>query len=396
MGYFPQKPGWEGYVPLGGPLAILEPCWVAAQGRTLGVTTQEFLWPQLVPQEFLGGTALGKARNPQAVYTSLEGFAKGFLEAAAICGPGIFPCRDSSLVPYSPSQWHQERSLTTIARRGLMRHPVVHAALEAAPSHASLHDLLAHVEKVLRVDTRQEWVKAAADLQGLQLESLEKSHLLDLRARFQGLATKLRHKYTDQEMKNQFLQVCLRRPGTPESFINFMLDDMADVGTWEELWERLQKEEKLANLHRDLRRQGLPARKAPPAYPPRLNLMQARNQVESEAIDSDSEYDDPAWDGLGDEVTDSGGTPALFHIATGVPAGQTGPGAENTIRDIRSACHTCSGPGHHAAVCPHWDKDTDRVWMPRARARFLHRNARSYVTLQGRVRATGQTGPEKL
>ena len=214
MGHFPQKPGWESYIPLGGPLAVLEPCWVAAQGRTLGATAQEFLWPQLVPQA--DGTDLGKTRNPQALYTSLEGFAKGFMEAAALCGPGVFPSRDVSLVAYSASQWHQERSLTAIARRGLMRHPAVHAALEAAPSPSSLRDLLAHAEKVLRVDTRQDWITAAAGMQALQMESLEKKHLLDLRAQFQTLAIKLRHTYSDAELRNQFLQVCLRlsaRPG---------------------------------------------------------------------------------------------------------------------------------------------------------------------------------------
>jgi len=173
-----------------------------------------------------------------------------------------------------------------------------------------------------------------------------------------------------------------------------MLDDLADVPTWEELWERLHREEKLASLHRDLRRQSLTARKVTPQ--PRLNLMQVMNQVEGEAIDSDSDDDAPEWEGLGDAVTNLDGTPALFHMATKTPERRTGLGEEDTIRDLRSACHTCSGPGHHAAVCPHWDKDTDRVWMPRARARFLHRNARSYVTLQGRVRASGQTSPEKL
>ena len=397
LGYLPPTCGWGGHIPKEGALGILEPYWAARQGYTLGYAAQEGLWPQLVatatPAE------LGKSKNPHALFTSLEGFVKGFMSAAANAGPGLYPGRDNGTLPVH--EWHHEASLARIARRGLMRHPVVHAALESANEHSSLRDLFEDVEKALRLDTKQEWVRASAAMSTLQLTELSTTALLELRAKFQELALKLRHRSTDAELCQDFRRVLTRKPGTPESFVRFILDELSGCSTWEEQWDRLNKLEQTTTLGWDMRVPeggnpvGTPARRVLAAPPPRLHHIQSpMGEAEQAYVDL---YDEEGYV-TEEEVEEQ--MAACFHMA-GPPLAKGMrrplPPDAGVLGNLRGACHTCGGQGHFSSDCTAWNKETDEVTMPRARATAAFRLARGSLYQQGQMRANGQAlNPAKL
>ena len=265
---------------------------------------------------------------------------------------------------------------------------VVDAALESANDHETMRELFAHVEKVPHLDVDEEWVKAAVAVQALQLESLDEKYLVDLRAKFQKLAHKLRHKYTEADMRREFQHVCLRKPGTPHSFIRFILRDLASCSSWEELWEGIHKQVQEAILYRDVRRMGSPAWKVSLSPYSRKSLMKLMGQVEM-AVDEDWDSSEDENDGVDEEVDEQ---LACSHVAVPPPAGgmrrplpqDTGP-----LGNLLWACHTCGDQGHFFAECKALNKDTGEVTMPAARAKALFRAARCWLTLQDTLRADG-------
>ena len=91
---------------------------------------------------------------------------------------------------------------------------------------------------------------------------------------------------------------------------------------------------------------------------------------------------------------------ARFHMAAPSPArGMRRPLPQDTgpLGNLRGACHTCGGQGHFSSECTAWNKETDEVTMPRARATAAFRLARGSLYQQGQMRANGQAlNPAKL
>jgi len=361
--------GWRRYIPTGGPLAVLNAYWYAKKGKSLSGRTQEAMWPVLVEQ-LPEAKDLGRSGRPQAICTSLEGYAKVFMEVAASAGPAVDPpAGPTSWTPLE--EWHTEATLVLRAQRGLMGHPTLHEILEGHVA-TSVEDLFQYCEEALEIDENEKWTKASQQLQELYLKGCTVKDLLEYRRSFSKLAQILSPAMGESDLRNNFIQGCLRG-NAPTSWHQLFYDDFADEKTWNGLYTRLYKTasqaEKMVDVYKFRPRN--PATRTTPVVPPRLNHMDHTQGTyhQLEFLEKEDAYDE---DNEMDELM-------CNHLAL------TG---KSYLDVLREACFICSQTGHSAADCP--TKDAPEQQLSTEMAKTLNWAARQYTRHQDRQRATGQ------
>ena len=142
--------GWERHIPTGGPLPVLESFWVARKGRSLSSKAQASMWPVLY-DKLPEAKELARSIKPQAICTSIDGFAQIFMETAANTGPAADPPSNTVLWT-DRAEWHTEATLVGRALQDLMAHLTLHEILEGQPPEKSLRALFRRCAEALKID----------------------------------------------------------------------------------------------------------------------------------------------------------------------------------------------------------------------------------------------------
>jgi hypothetical protein len=372
--------GWKRFVPSQGPLSALRPFWFSRDGRSMSAKAQAGMWPVLV-EKLPEGKDLSKSSKPNAICTTIDGFAKAFMETAANAGPSADPPGSASVwVP--PKEWHTEATLVLKAMQGLMSHPVLHETLEGKLPPATVRELFQRATEALRVDVTEGWLNASKKLCGLHLKSASLKDLLEYRKAFADVAATLQSTMGPEALREHFIAGCLKGP-VPDSWIRLLLQTFTDVRTWSEVWDRLKEEAEKAQTMVDLYRhisQPRPQSSATTRVSPHVSSLQVHHmhllepQGTPDQVDFDGDLDE-----LEDDAAEGDLRLALHHM---------GLNSSTPHLVLREACYICSQGGHTAAECP--SKDKDEVTLPIQLAKQLNWAARRFLQQRDRRRATGQ------